>query len=171
MSPAVFLYAALLLVVIIGLWAAYRILGTPSRLPPADYRTVLEDICRSAGRAADRLRRALEDEGSEAKLEDVATDTRKIFQTGYFQTLRLRPTRSPDTAAPIRLTLGQACDAYDWASRMIGSESITNPVIRETALRLLHAGDEYRRRALEALARLPSPADPGSTPLSPQDLP
>ena len=161
MSRAVFLYAALLLAVIVGLWAVYRILGTPSRLSEADYQVVLDDVCRSVGRAAARLRQALEGGESEGKLEDVATDTRKIFQTGYFQSLRLRPVSGPDPAASIRLTLGQACDAYDWASRMIGSESFSSPIIRDAAWRLLDAGDDSRRRAAAALAEF-KPESPGS---------
>ena len=42
MSPIVILYAAILLLVAVGLWGAYRVLGTPSRLRPVDYAVVLD---------------------------------------------------------------------------------------------------------------------------------
>jgi hypothetical protein len=74
-------------------------------------------------------------------LEDEATAARKIFQTGYYQTLRLRPSSGPDRAADARAELGRACEAYDWASRMLGSESVHNPLVLEAARRLLDAGD------------------------------
>ena len=34
MSPVLILYAVLLAIAVLGLWAAYRVLGTPSRLTP-----------------------------------------------------------------------------------------------------------------------------------------
>ncbi len=114
-------------------------LGTPSRLTPRDYDVVLADIKTSVERAAGQLRQALT--GPEGPLEDVATAARKIFQTGYYQTLRLRPSSGPDSAADARAELGRACEAYDWASRMLGSESVHNPLVLEAARRLLDAGD------------------------------
>ena len=57
------LYVVILLVVAFGLWAAYRLLGTPSRLAQADYAVVLADVASSAERAARRLRDAFEMEG------------------------------------------------------------------------------------------------------------
>ena len=147
------LYAVILLVVAVGLWAAYRVLGTPSRLAPHDYLVVLADVATSVERAAGRLRQALEQEPN-PRLGDAAGEARKIFQTGYYQTLRLRPDSGPDAMAAARAELGRACEAYDWASRMIGSESVRNPLVRDAALRLLDAGDA----ALSQAARL-LPAD------------
>jgi hypothetical protein len=60
--------------------------------------------------------------------------------------------------AEARAELGRACEAYDWASRMIGSASRQNPIIRDGALRLLDAGDAALRRAARELpAALPAP--------------
>ena len=134
------LYLLILLLLAAGLWGAYRVLGTPSRLAPRDYDVVLADVKTSVERAADRLRRAL-DAGPEGPLEDEATAARKIFQTGYYQTLRLRPSSGPDRAADARAGLGRACEAYDWASRMLGSESVHNQLVLDAARRLLDAGD------------------------------
>ena len=136
----VWLYALILLLLAAALLGAYRVLGTPSRLTPRDYDVVLADIKTSVERAAGRLRRALEG-GPAGPLEDEATAARKIFQTGYYQTLRLRPSSGPDLAADARAELGRACEAYDWASRMLGSESVHNPLVLEAARRLLGAGD------------------------------
>ena len=150
------LYAAILLAMTAGLVAAYRLLGTPSRLTPHDYAVVLADVATSVERAAGRLRAALE--VPDTDLEAAAREGKKIFQTGYYQTLRLRPTSGPDALAPARAELGRACEAYDWASRMIGSESRRNPLIRESALRLLDAGDAALSQAARELpASLPSP--------------
>jgi hypothetical protein len=136
----VWLYALILLVLAGALIGAYRILGTPSRLAPRDYDVVLEDVRTSVERAAARLRRALE-AGSDGSLEEEATAARKIFQTGYYQTLRLRPASGPDLAADARAAIGRACEAYEWASRMLGSESVRNPLVLEAARRLMDAGD------------------------------
>ncbi len=171
MSLALVLYGALLLAVIVGLWAAYRLLGTPSRLAAGDYRLVLDDAARSVGRSAERLREAIANAESGRVLEGAAHDARKIFQTAYYQTLRLRPAAGPDTAAAGRATLARACEAYDWASQMIGSESIANPAVRESALRLLEAGDEELRRAVRELSELPPTARTGSMPPSPPGPP
>ena len=115
-------------------------LGTPSRLTPPDYDVVLEDIRSSVERAATRLRRSLE-AGPEQSVVDEASAARKIFQTAYYQTLRLRPASGPDLAADTRAAIGRACEAYEWASRMLGSESAKNPLVREAAGRLMDAGD------------------------------
>jgi hypothetical protein len=139
------LYLLILIVVAAALWAAYRVLGAPSRLAATDYEIVLQDIVTSVERAAGRLRSASERETT-AELERVATDARKIFQTGYYQTLRLRPDRGPD-AADARAELGRACEAYEWASRMLGSESGENPLVLDAARRLLDAGDLSLSRA------------------------
>jgi hypothetical protein len=136
----VWLYALILLLLAAALVGAYRVLGTPSRLAPRDYDVVLEDIRSSVERAASRLRRSL-DVGPGQSVEDEATAARKIFQTAYYQTLRLRPASGPDRAAEARAAIGRACEAYDWASRMLGSESVENPLVREAARRLMDAGD------------------------------
>jgi hypothetical protein len=140
------LYVLILLLLAAGLWGAYRVLGTPSRLAPRDYYVVLADVATSVERAAGRLRQALDGEPG-ARLEDEATASRKIFQTGYYQTLRLRPVSGPDAAAAARAELGRACEAYDWASRMIGSESANNPLILAAARRLVDAGDAALKQA------------------------
>ncbi len=141
----VWLYALILLLLAGALLVAYRVLGTPSHLAPRDYDVVLEDIRASVERAASRLRRSL-DAGPEPSLEDEATAARKIFQTAYYQTLRLRPASGPDLAAEVRAELGRACEAYDWASRMLGSESAKNPLVWEAARRLVDAGDAVLMR-------------------------
>ena len=140
------LYLLILLAVAVGLWGAYRVLGTPSRLAQRDYDVVLVDIRTSVERAAERLRRALEG-GPDGMLEDEASAARKIFQTGYYQTLRLRPASGPDLAVAARVELGRACEAYDWASRMLGSESVRNPLVLDAARRLLDAGDAALKQA------------------------
>jgi len=150
-------YLLLLAVVAVGLWGVYRLLGTPSRLAPIDYAVVLADVATSVERAASRLRGAL-DGGPGPALDDVARESRKIFQTGYYQTLRLRPAVGADAFAAARAELGRACEAYDWASRMLGSESLRNPLILEAARRLMDAGDVALRQAAQALPpELPAP--------------
>jgi hypothetical protein len=152
------LYIVILLTLAAGLVGAYRVLGTPSRLASRDYNIVLADVATSVERAAGRLRQAL-DSDPEA-LEDAAAASRKIFQTGYYQTLRLRPTTGPDAGAAARAELGRACEAYDWASRMIGSESVHNPLILAAARRLLDAGDAaLRQAALELPPVLSTPRE------------
>ena len=148
------LYLLILLVLAAALVVAYRVLGTPSRLAPRDYDVVLADIESSVERAADRLRRAL-DAGPAGRLEDEASAARKIFQTGYYQTLRLRPTSGPDLAADARAAIGRACEAYDWASRMLGSESVRNPLVLAAARRLMDAGDAALTKVERELPALP----------------
>jgi hypothetical protein len=143
------LYVLILLLVAAGLIAAYRLLGTPSRLSSRDYYVVLADVATSVERAAGRLRQALDREPN--RLEDEAAASRKIFQTGYYQTLRLRPSTGPDAAVAARAELGRACEAYDWASRMIGSESVHNPLILAAARSLLDAGDAALKQAAREL--------------------
>lgn len=151
------LYILLLAVAAVSLWGVYRLLGTPSRLAPADYAVVLADVATSVERAASRLRAAL-DGSAGVPLGDVAGESRKIFQTGYYQTLRLRPAAGADAFAAARAELGRACEAYDWASRMLGSESIRNPLIEEAARRLMAAGDAALRQAARELPpELPAP--------------
>lgn len=160
MSPVLILYAVLLAVVVVGLWGAYRVLGTPSRLAPGDYAIVLDDLLRSVTRAAAQLRAALESPHAQGGLEEVALASRKIFQTGYYQSLRLRPASGPDQGDGLRPALGRACEAYDWASRMASSESFTNPAIQDAVGRLMDAGDrelDRVRQALEGSAPPPSP--------------
>jgi hypothetical protein len=152
------LYILILLLLAAGLVGAYRVLGTPSRLASRDYFVVLADVATSVERAAGRLRQALD--GDPAKLEDEAAASRKIFQTGYYQTLRLRPTTGPDAGAAARAELGRACEAYDWASRMIASESVHNPLILTAARQLLNAGDAaLKQAALELPPVLSTPAE------------
>src|SRR5881227_3890992 len=128
----VWLYLLILLVLAAALWAVYRVLGTPSKLPPTDYHIVLADVAVSVEKAATLLRQAL-DGTAGADWADAAKEARKIFQTGYYQTLRLRPASGADPAVDVRAELGRACEAYDWASRMIGSESAHNLLIVEAA--------------------------------------
>ena len=153
------LYLVILLVLTAALWAAYRLLGTPSRLAPRDYNVVLAAVATSVERAAHRLRRALE--AGDGNLEDAAKAARKIFQTGYYQTLRLRPLTGPDLVAGARAGLGRACEAYDWASRMLGSESARNPLVLDAARRLIDAGDAALTQAGRELPQLP--AAPGGS--------
>jgi hypothetical protein len=148
------LYILILLLAAAGLVGAYRVLGTPSRLAARDYNIVLADVATSVERAAAQLREALD--GEPLALEDAAAASRKIFQTGYYQTLRLRPTSGPDNGAAARAGLGRACEAYDWASRMIGSESVHNPLILAAARRLLDAGDAALKQAALELPPVPS---------------
>jgi hypothetical protein len=148
------LYLLILLVLAAALVVAYRVLGTPSRLAPRDYNVVLADIESSVERAADRLRRAL-DAGPAERLEDEARAARKIFQTGYYQTLRLRPSSGPDRSADARAALGRACEAYDWASRMLGSESVRNPLVLDAARRLMDAGDASLTQVARELPPVP----------------
>jgi hypothetical protein len=148
------LYLVILLVLAAALLVAYRVLGTPSRLVPRDYDLVLADIESSVARAADRLRRAV-DSGPGGRLEDQATAARKIFQTGYYQTLRLRPSSGPDLSADARAALGRACEAYDWASRMLGSESARNPLVLDAARHLMDAGDAALTQVARELRPLP----------------
>jgi hypothetical protein len=162
MSGIVILYGAVLLVVAVGLWGAYRLLGTPSRLTPVDYAVVLDDVVRSVSRSAAKLRSALTAGAGSAQLEQAAAEGRKIFQTGYYQTLRLRPSSGPDEATSIREVLGEGCEAYDWASRMIGSKGVRNPLILNAALTLLDAGDQRVSVAARELARLKQPASESS---------
>jgi len=149
------LYLLILLLLAAALLGAWRVLGTPSRLAPRDYDVILLDIKTSVERAAERLRQALK-AGPGRRLEDEATAARKIFQTGYYQTLRLRPSSGPDRAAEVRAALGRACEAYDWASRMLGSESVHNPLVLEAARRLMDAGDA----ALKQVVVPPALAEP-----------
>jgi hypothetical protein len=152
------LYILILLLAAAGLVGAYRVLGTPSRLAARDYNIVLADVATSVERAAGQLRQALD--GEPGRLEDAAAASRKIFQTGYYQTLRLRPTTGPDNGAAARAELGRACEAYDWASRMIGSESVHNPLILAAARQLLDAGDgALKQAALELPPVLSTPAE------------
>ena len=148
------LYALILLLLAGALIGAYRVLGTPSRLAPRDYDVVLEDVRASVERAAAGLRRALE-AGAGASLEEQATAARKIFQTGYYQTLRLRPASGPDLAVDARAAIGRACEAYEWASRMLGSESVHNPLVLEAARRLMDAGDGTLRQVERELPAAP----------------
>jgi hypothetical protein len=150
----VWLYLLILLLLAAALLGAWRVLGTPSRLAPRDYDVIVVDIKTSVERAAERLRQALT-AGPGRRLEDEASAARKIFQTGYYQTLRLRPASGPDLAVDARAGLGRACEAYDWASRMLGSESVRNPLVLEAARRLMDAGDAALRQVEPALPPVP----------------
>jgi len=161
----VWFYLLILLVLAAALWGVYRVLGTPSKLPPTDYHIVLADVAVSVEKAATQLRQALDGTPS-ADWADAAKEARKIFQTGYYQTLRLRPASGADPAVDVRAELGRACEAYDWASRMIGSESAHNPLIVEAARRLIDAGDTALRQAARELS-LAHPAPRENSALSP----
>ena len=143
------LYVVVLLLLAAALWGAYRLLGTPSRLSPNDYNVVLADVATSVERAADRLRRSMDADSQSLEVE--ASAARKIFQTAYYQTLRLRPLSGPDAGAAARAGLGRACEAYDWASRMLGSESVRNPLVLDAARRLMDAGDAALTQAAREL--------------------
>ena len=80
--------------------------------------------------------------------------------------MRLRPRSGPDLLAETRAELGRACEAYDWASRMIAGAGLRNPLIETAALRLLDAGDEALRQAAQGLPA-PLPARSESTAPSP----
>lgn len=153
MSIGIVIDAIILVGVVVGLWAAYRVLGVPSRLMPGDYRRVLDDLAATAGRSAAQLRGVLADGENR---QEVAEETRKIFQTGYYQALRLRPTGATDPAARVRDGLGRACELYDWASRMVGSESYANPAVQEAVILLLDRGDAELSAARQTLAGLPA---------------
>lgn len=153
MSFALVLDAIILGVVIAGLWAAYRVLGTPSRLAPADYRVVLDDLAASVARSAAQLRGALAE--GDRQREQVAADARKIFQTGFYQALRLKPDATTDPSALVRAGLGRACEGYEWASRMAESESFGNPAVQEAVRMLLDRADAELSAAQQTLAGLP----------------
>lgn len=151
----IWLYVAVVVLLIVGLWAVYRVLGTPSKLTPHDYAVVLADVATSVERSSTQLRAALA--RPDRDRQSAAAEAKKIFQTGYYQTLRLGPSSGPDELAAARGELGRACEAYDWASRMVGSESFNNPLIREAVSRLLDAGDAALKQAARELpAALPS---------------
>lgn len=154
MSFALVLDAIILVAVIAGLWAAYRLLGTPSRLAPADYRLVLDDLAASVARSAASLRGALAED--DRTREQVAADARKIFQTGFYQALRLKPDAATDPGALARAGLGRACESYEWASRMAESESFANRVVQEAVRMLLDRADAELSAAQQTLAGLPS---------------
>jgi hypothetical protein len=154
MSFALVLDAVILGVVIVGLWAAYRVLGTPSRLAPADYRVVLDDLAASVARSAASLRGALAED--DRQREQVAADARKIFQTGFYQALRLKPDATTDPSALVRAGLGRACEGYEWASRMAESESFGNPAVQEAVRMLLDRADAELSAAQQTLGELPS---------------
>ncbi len=153
MSFALVVDAVILGVVIAGLWAAYRVLGTPSRLAPADYRVVLDDLATSVARSAAQLRAALAED--DRQREQVAAEARKIFQTGFYQALRLKPDATTDPAALVRAGLGRACEGYEWASRMAESESFGNAAVQEAVRMLLDRGDAELTASQQALAGLP----------------
>lgn len=163
MSAVVFLYALIFALVAVGLWAVYRVLGTPSRLQARDYQVVLDDLVRAVEREATRLRGALERNPEAESVAETARAARKIFQTGYYQAIRLRPDQGTDPAGQARERIRTACEAYEWASRMMASESLSNPAIRASALQLLDAGDRDMRAAETAMGPV-SPPNGNSAP-------
>ena len=93
---------------------------------------------------------------SSLQREQVAADTRKIFQTGFYQALRLKPDATTDPSALVRAGLGRACEGYEWASRMAESESFGNPAVQEAVRMLLDRADAELSAAQQTLAGLPS---------------
>jgi hypothetical protein len=162
------LYVFLFILAVLGIWAVYRVLGAPSKLPPADYRTVLDDLLQTVERERGRLLAALEASVKPASqspshlagegpgdlqspsplagegwgggnLPAVAESSRKIFQTGYYQALRLKPAAADDSTANVRDHIRRACEACDWAGRMVGGEAANNPLLLKSARSLLEA--------------------------------
>lgn len=161
----IWLYALILLLLAVALWGAYRILGTPSRLEPGDYRIVLDDLTTSVEKAAAELRKALDGAPGRERTA-IANQTRKIFQTGYYQALRLRPLSGRDTSADARAELGRASEAYDWAARMLASDASGNPLIVDAARRLVDAAEVAFSRAVRELPRAPAASRESTEPLS-----
>src|SRR5919201_727065 len=148
------LYVFLFILAVLGIWAVYRVLVAPSKLPPADYRTVLDDLLQTVERERGRLLAALEASVKPASqspshlagegwgggnLPAVAESSRKIFQTGYYQALRLKPAAADDSTANVRDHIRRACEACDWAGRMVGGEAASNPLLLKSARSLLEA--------------------------------
>ena len=140
------LYVFLFILALLGIWAVYRVLGAPSKLPPADYRTVLDDLLQTVERERSRLLSALDSPSPLARegrgggnLPAVAESSRKIFQTGYYQALRLKPAAADDSTANVRDHIRRACEACDWAGRMVGGEAANNPLLLKSARSLLEA--------------------------------
>src|SRR5438045_9201499 len=123
----VWLYLLIRLVLAAALWAVYRVLGTPSKLAPTDYHIVLADVAVSVEKAATQLRQAL-DAAPQAEWADAAQETRKIFQTGYYQMLRLRPASGSAQAAVLRAELGRSCEAFYSACRKMYGASARKPL-------------------------------------------
>jgi hypothetical protein len=143
------LYVFLFVLAVLGIWAVYRVLGGPSQLPPADYRTVIDDLIETAERERARLLAALD--SGQGDLGAVASSSRKIFQTGYYQSLRLRPSEAADAAAEVRDHIRRACEACDWAGRMVGGETANNPLLLGSARSLLEAAGAELERARAGL--------------------
>ena len=144
------LYVFLFILAVLGIWIVYRVLGAPSQLKPADYRVVLDDLLETVERERSRLLAGLDasekspsplaGEGrGGGELASVAQSSRKIFQTGYYQALRLKPLGADDGAAKVRDHIRRACEACDWAGRMLGGEAANNPLLLKSARSLLEA--------------------------------
>ena len=118
------LYLLTLLALAAALWGVYRVLGTPSKLPPTDYQIVLADVAVSVEKAATQLRQTLDGSPS-ADWADAAKEARKIFQTGYYQMLRLRPTTGPDPAVDVRA-----------AGKQLGARYVMEGSLRQAGTRL-----------------------------------
>jgi hypothetical protein len=152
------LYVFLFILAVLGIWAVYRVLGAPSKLPPADYRTVLDDLLQTVERERSRLLSALdsgsplaEDGRAGGNLASVAESSRKLFQTGYYQALRLKPVGADDGTAEVRDHIRRACEACDWAGRMVGGESANNLLLLEAARSLLGAAATELQQARAGL--------------------
>jgi hypothetical protein len=158
------LYVLLLFFIVAGLIWVYRVMGGGGPVSASDLRASLEDVLRSAGSAADRLRAALAEPPSgdvgRARLNDIAEACRKEFQTSYYRALGLRPLpgdrEASEALLAAREALVGALERYEWASRMASAEAIHNPAILRAARDLVAAGDEAQVSARRSLATAPS---------------
>ncbi len=158
------LYILLLFFIVAGLIWVYRVMGGGGPVSASELRGSLADVLRSAGGAADRLRAALaetpgDDEGR-ARLNEIAEQCRKEFQSNYYRALRLRSLPGDQEASEASLAAREdlvgALERYEWAGRMASAEAVYNPAILRAARELVAAGDEAWAGAQRSLAAAPS---------------